>query len=117
MQQQAFPKANRLAKQEDFRHSLDNGAKFVDRYFVMKATPSSRPFPRLGIIVTRKFGNAVVRNKFKRRVRECFRRIKHGYSGMDVVIIGRHDAESAETSAFFVALERGLDKLGKRLQR
>ena len=117
MQQQQFPKANRLTKQHDFKHSLDNGVKFVDRYLVMKATASVRPCARLGIIVTRKFGNAVERNKFKRRVRECFRRIKTEYSGMDVVIIGRHEAESAETSELFSAMQRGLIKLDKRLQK
>ena len=116
-QQQQFPKANRLAKQHDFRHSLDNGVKFVDRYLVMKATTSPHSLARLGIIVTRKFGNAVERNRFKRCIRECFRKIKTGYSGIDVVVIGRHEAESASAAELAAALERGLNRLGKRLQK
>ena len=117
MQQQQYPKANRLAKKHDFRHSLDNGVKTVDRYFVMKATASPHSFARLGIIVTRKFGNAVERNRFKRCVRECFRKIKNGYSGIDVVVIGRHEAESADASALFTTMERGFNKLEKKLQK
>ena len=42
--------------------------------FIWFALPNEIGYPRLGITVTRKVGNAVVRNRIKRAVRELFRR-------------------------------------------
>ena len=45
--------------------------------------------PRLGIIVSKRVGNAVARNHVKRRVREWFRHHLASLPAVDVVIIGR----------------------------
>jgi ribonuclease P protein component len=46
--------------------------------------------PRLGIVVSRKIGNAVVRNQFKRRVRVCFDRIRNRFRFIfDLVVMAR----------------------------
>lgn len=51
--------------------------------------------PRLGITVTRKFGNAVLRNRFKRIVREIFRKNRHAFGGaFDCVVNGRSGASN-----------------------
>ena len=60
------------------------------------ACPGSDPDrSRLGLTVSRKVGNAVVRNRVKRRIREWFRRdgrqLAHGF---DVVVIARQQAAS-----------------------
>lgn len=48
---------------------------------------------RLGLTVSRKVGNAVVRNRVKRRVREWFRHEADMLpSGLDIVVIARRDA-------------------------
>ncbi|HXV36575.1 MAG TPA: ribonuclease P protein component [Myxococcota bacterium] len=51
--------------------------------------------PRLGITVSRKVGNAVIRNRVKRRVREWFR---HSRSALppraDVIVVARHSARA-----------------------
>lgn len=54
---------------------------------------------RIGITVTKKVGNAVVRNRIKRRFRALAREIlpDHGWPGADHVLIGR---EAALTSDF-----------------
>ena len=49
--------------------------------------------PRLGITVTRRVGKAVIRNRVKRQVRECFRRRRALLDdGLDVVVIARAGA-------------------------
>ncbi|WXA89840.1 ribonuclease P protein component [Pendulispora rubella] len=78
-------------------------------YFLLAPSPdgrdSSRPpidvpsraLARLGLIVTRKLGGAVVRNRIKRICRECFRRLAQDErwvaAGTDVVVIARAGAE------------------------
>jgi ribonuclease P protein component len=49
--------------------------------------------PRLGVVVSRKIGNAVVRNQFKRRVRVCFDRLRnHFHYVFDLIVMARTPA-------------------------
>lgn len=73
----------------------------------MVARPNSFDFPRLGTTVSRKVGNAVVRNRWKRRLREIFRRNRDAIpSGFDYVVIVRKVEHEFEPG--FVSLETEL---------
>jgi ribonuclease P protein component len=63
---------------------------------------------RLGITVTKKIGNAVVRNRMKRRFRALARAVlpEHGHPGADHVLIGRE-----------AGIERPFDQLGRDLAK
>jgi ribonuclease P protein component len=66
---------------------------------IVSARPAGEVGPpqRIGITVSRRVGNAVVRNRVKRRVREWFRGCRQKLrGGIDVVVIGR--ARAAELS-------------------
>jgi len=52
----------------------------------MKDMLSHESRPRLGIVVTRKYGSAVERNRIKRRIREAFRKMAHCLPAVDLVI-------------------------------
>ena len=73
-----------------------------------RADPAGASVGRLGITVSRRVGNAVVRNRLKRRVREWYRRERSALaSGLDLVVIARPAAaklDSAATSAQLTAL-------------
>jgi len=73
---ETFKKRERITKRSDFvkRRPEDVVVHSPDYQFVFK--PSSLPFSRLGIVVTRKDGNAVFRNRVKRILREAFRKNK-----------------------------------------
>lgn len=68
-----FSKLQRLLARREYRNVYDNGRKYVGKRlicFYMHAQPST---PRLGITITKKWGKAHDRNRFKRVVREGFR--------------------------------------------
>ena len=118
-----FPKTNRLLNRQDFQATFDHGTKMVSRDLIVVQRPASGTEPRLGLVVTRKMGNAVARNRFKRNLREIFRRNKDklkelGHSDSDFVVIAR--ARSMEItqrqleSSFFWCLRKLQDLSAKK---
>jgi ribonuclease P protein component len=103
-----FSRSDRLRTSRDYRRVAAGGERFACPEFVLLVAPGG-PLPtgrvRLGITASRRVGNAVVRNRVKRSVREWFRRcrdrIDAGSGGLDVVVIARHAA--AELDAMRVA--------------
>ena len=67
---------------------------------------------RVGFTVTKKIGNAVVRNRIKRRFRALAREVlpTDGYAGSDHVMIGRLAAMTREYSVLRHDLERALQR-------
>jgi ribonuclease P protein component len=66
---------------------------------------------RIGLITTRKIGNAVVRNQFRRRLRELFRTAYPQLrSGLWMVVIARHKAPGASVAE----LQQEWQKLARR---
>ncbi len=106
-----FPKHNRLLKHADFQ-TVMNGKhqKIVSPYLVVIACGpvESRPKSRVGIIASRKYGNSVQRNDFKRAVREEFRHQKDKLKGVDIVVIARHKSLHANAKTIGTALTKSL---------
>jgi ribonuclease P protein component len=71
------------------------------------------PAMRLGLTVSRKVGNAVVRNRMKRRFRELARKVlpEAGHEGADHVLIGRHSGIERDYALLEAELKKALDKL------
>jgi ribonuclease P protein component len=78
---------------------FDNGDKCVSRCAVVitQEQQDRDAGAKLGIVVSRKVGNAVVRNRLKRQVREYFRQKKDNLMGLEIVVIGRHVAKGASS--------------------
>jgi ribonuclease P protein component len=68
---------------------------------------------RVGFTVTKKIGNAVVRNRMKRRFRELAREMlpEHGIAGADHVLIGRAGGVERDYGSLAAELKRALKKL------
>jgi ribonuclease P protein component len=92
-----FSRASRLRRSQEFQRAARLGERKTSQHFVVLLAPrGSGDTPeqqRLGVTVSRRIGNAVVRNRVKRGIREWFRRRRglHHQCG-DLVVIARQGA-------------------------
>jgi ribonuclease P protein component len=92
-----FPKRVRLLRPQDFRRVYDHGARHASPLFAAFCVREPAPGgPRIGFTVPRALGNAVVRNRIKRRFREAVRARLDGLtSPWSIVINPRRKAFDA----------------------
>lgn len=84
---QRFPKQARITHQRDFELVFRSGTVAADNVLVVHAVRSESGRSRLGISILRRVGNAVVRNRWKRLIREAFRRQQDELpKGLDLII-------------------------------
>lgn len=89
-----FPKSARLLKSAQFDRVMKRRQSAGDGMVVVYAAPNDCKHPRLGLIVSRKVGNAVVRNRWKRSIREAFRLEQPNLpQQLDIVVLPRRGAE------------------------
>jgi len=82
-----FPRTLRLVQKRDFERVYRQGARLTSPHFLVVARPNGLECSRFGISVKARLGNAVVRNRIKRRVREILRRVHARVpAGWDVVV-------------------------------
>lgn len=90
-----FQPADRLLRSSEFESVLRTGQRRVVGKLVLMTAPGPPKATRrrLGITVSKRVGNSVVRNHVKRRVREWFRSSREQLpAGTDLVVIGRRGA-------------------------
>jgi ribonuclease P protein component len=118
-----FSAADRLHRRGDFLRAQRDGRRRQTPHFVIyllsATTESDAPeasngmAARLGVTVSRRIGGAVVRNRVKRRIRECFRRELRTLlpPGSDLVVIARTGAGELDTAAIRDELDAAVRKV------
>jgi len=123
-----------LKASQDFRRIAAGGQKWVTPAFILQVLKKNSPAAseqdaagfrlcadagfRLGLTVSRKVGNAVVRNRTKRRLREMVRLMLQNEAearqlqGCDIVLIGRTAGADRDFAAMARDLRWALKKLG-----
>ncbi|MCL1988383.1 MAG: ribonuclease P protein component [Firmicutes bacterium] len=100
-----------LKKNREFKAVYDNKCFYANRLLVLYTKKNELPQSRLGVSVSRKVGNAVVRNKLKRRIKEIMRlnanKLAQGY---DFVIVARKGSATASFQQIGLALFNLFDK-------
>ncbi|MAV36510.1 MAG: ribonuclease P protein component [Planctomycetaceae bacterium] len=89
-----FPCRLRMTKQKDFARVHRENVFAADPTLVVRGSTNHRNYPRLGLSVSRKVGHAPLRNRWKRLIREAFRKIRRELpGGYDFVVRPRRGAE------------------------
>ncbi|MGL5347143.1 MAG: ribonuclease P protein component [Peptostreptococcaceae bacterium] len=107
-----FNKTKGLKKDSDFRKVYKHGKSFANRYLVMYILENKSDSSRIGISVSKKVGNAITRNKIRRRIKEAYRlnvdeNVKSGY---DIVFIARVSSKETE----YKDIEKAINHLAKK---
>ncbi|MBN2292748.1 MAG: ribonuclease P protein component [Pirellulales bacterium] len=85
-----FQREYRIRSGLDFRRAYTRRCSAADGTIVLVGCENGLDHPRLGLSVSRKVGRAVVRNRWKRLIREAFRLSRHQLpDGVDFVVIPR----------------------------
>ncbi len=83
-----------LKKNRDFQQVYKRGTSKTNRYLVMYVLPNQHMMNRLGISVSKKVGNSVVRHRLTRLIRESYRLNEEKFDrNLDIVVIARNSAK------------------------
>ena len=84
-----------LRKRAQFQNVYEHGETKVDRYLVVRLLANNLEISRIGFSVSKRVGNAVVRNRVRRLLKEIIRDIPFK-TGFDIVVIVRVNAVEAD---------------------
>ena len=82
-----------LKRNMDFQFVYKKGKSYANKYLVMYILKNNMDKNRLGISVSKKVGNSIVRHRVTRLIRESYRLHENIFnSGLDIVVIARNSA-------------------------
>ena len=80
-------------KNQQFKSVYENGKAFGNRLLVMYVLKNDEDYNRIGISVSKKVGNSVVRHRIKRLIKESLRLGGNLFNnGLDIVVIAKREA-------------------------
>ena len=99
-----------LKKNIDFQNVYRNGKSYANRFLVVYILENNTEKNRLGISVSKKVGNSVIRHHLTRLIRESYRLHEDMFdSGLDIVVIARATARNIS----YYEVESALMHLGR----
>ncbi len=93
----SFSKHLRILSPKDFEYVFSKAEKFANRHWIFIVRPNNKPYPRLGLAISKKqLPKAVWRNRVKRLAREAFRQHTVALNGYDIVVLGRRNLNEVD---------------------
>ena len=106
----SMKKSESLKKNRDFQNVYRTGVSFANRLLVMYVKENKTETNRIGISVSKKVGNSVIRHHLVRLIRESYRLQEDMFdSGLDIVVVVRVAAKEAK----YREIESALLHLGR----
>lgn len=117
MPSQRFTKASRVRRRAEFTRVFDLALRAKGRYLTVLMAPNTAGTARLGIVASKKLGDAVRRNRAKRLIREVFRQNSPlpGGAGVDVVVIPRRELFDATFASLDADFRSAVTRCAARL--
>jgi len=111
----SFPTRYRLTKAADYKPVFDKSLRSSDAYLTVLAHKKKEGETRLGLAISKKnVRHAADRNRIKRQIRESFRLNRLSLRNLDIVVMARHPASSADRKTLRASIEKHWDILKKR---
>ena len=108
-----FPKSVHIRSRLDFARVYEQGSRVSDAVLLVTAARNDEPHTRIGLSVSKRCGNAVHRNRWKRLIREAFRLSRAEIAtGIDLVVQPR-----AGTEPDAMSVRKSLTSLMKRVAK
>jgi ribonuclease P protein component len=104
-----LPQSHRIKTPGEFERCYERKRSASDAILFIYVCENGLAHPRLGASVSKKLGGAVVRNRYKRLIREAFRLVQHDLPPADIVIIPRPGV-----AAPLAAIKESIVKLTRR---
>ncbi len=106
-----LPKSGRLRRNKCFQAVYRSGKSYANRQIVLYVLPQHGRERRVGFAAGKRLGNAVVRNRVKRLLREAYRLQQHNLkNGFDLIIVGRQTLVNETLPAVSAALSHLCDR-------
>ena len=94
-----------LRKNTDFGRLYKSGKSYANKYLVIYTSENNSDRNRLGISVSKKVGNSVVRHRVKRLIKESYRLHEEMFnSGLDIAVIARKGSDACDFASIESAL-------------
>ena len=94
-----------LKKNKDFQNVYKHGISYANKYLVMYVLDNKTSQNRLGISVSKKVGNSIVRHRLTRLIRESYRLQEDRFKcGFDIVVIARIGAKGKSYKEIYSAM-------------
>jgi len=109
-----FEKKHRIRERQVFERLYRTGSRIQDDYFRIYYSKRELAGPQLGIAVTKRVGNAVVRNRLKRWIREWFRTHYNSLPNLQFIVQVKPAATHLEFHSAVESLNRLIGRANAR---
>ncbi len=111
-----LPRTDRVLKSTEFAKMRKTAQKWVCRHWILFYSKSDHTFPRLAVTISRKYGNSVARNAYRRWMRETFRLNKAQLPACDLHFLARQKPTNLSKTRYKEELNEDFEKLLHRFR-